>query len=222
MAVWGDVAPATEAEFGEWYFRQHVPERVGVPGWRIGRRFKRLDRGKHRYLAVYDADSVESFAHPVYRHSLDHPTEWTQAMMPAFRNFIRAACRVRLAVGEVAGGVIATVRYDPPEAGREPIARWLGGEALHGLREHPGITRLQLWEADRAQSLVKTTERAIRTGGDGEAPFTAVIEGTDRAAVESALAVSGIEAGLAERGAEDIQTGLYQLLFSLTEPHRTD
>lgn len=220
MAVWGDVAPAAEAEFNEWYFRQHVPERVGVAGWRVGRRFKKIGRGKHRYLAVYDVDGPDSFAHPLYRQSLDNPTEWTQRMMPAFRNFIRAACRVRLAVGEVAGGMIATVRYSPPEAAREPIARWLGGDALHGLREHPGITRLQLWEADRGQSLVATKEQAIRTGADGEAPFTAVIEGTDRAAVAAALAASGIEGGLVERGAGDIQTGLYQLLFSLTGPHQ--
>ena len=77
MAVWGDVAPAAEAEFNEWYFRQHVPERVGVAGWRVGRRFKKIGRGKHRYLAVYDVDGPDSFAHPLYRQSLDNPTEWT-------------------------------------------------------------------------------------------------------------------------------------------------
>ena len=47
-----------------------------------------------------------------------------------------------------------------------------------------------------------------------------MIEGTDRAAVAAALAASGIEGGLVERGAGDIQTGLYQLLFSLTGPHQ--
>src|SRR3546814_8313664 len=29
MAVWGDADAALEAEFNEWYHREHVPERVG-------------------------------------------------------------------------------------------------------------------------------------------------------------------------------------------------
>jgi len=215
MAVWGDAAPAIEAEFNEWYHRQHVPERVGMPGWRCGRRYRRVDRGRHRYLAVYEVESLASFDDPLYRHALDNPTDWTRRMMPGFRNFVRATSRVRLVAGEVAGGWIATVRYDPGNAQREPIARWIGGEALHDLRDRAGITRVQMWEADIGRSLTATGEQSMRAGADGRAPFTAVVEGTDREAVEAALAASGIEAGLGERGAVDVQAGVYQLMFSL-------
>lgn len=216
MAVWGDADPKIEAEFGEWYHREHVPERVGLPGWKAGRRYRRVDRGGFRYLAVYDVDALACFDDPIYRHTLDHPTDWTRRMMPGFRNFVRATCRVRLVAGEVAGGVLASIRYDPGEPLREPIARWLGGDALHGLRDRVGITRVQLWEADLGRSLTPTAEQKIRAGADGRAPFTAVIEGTERTAVEAALRESGIEAGLAERGATDVQVGVYQLMFALT------
>lgn len=215
MAVWGDAEASVEAEFNEWYHRQHVPERVGMPGFRAGRRYRRADRGRHRYLAVYDVEALACFDDPVYRHTLDNPTDWTRRMMPGFRNFVRATCRVRLVAGEVAGGWIATVRYDPGAERREPLARWVGGEVLHDLRDRAGITRVQLWEADLGRSLTATGEQSMRTGPDGRAPFTAVIEGTDRAVVEAALAESGIAAGLVARGAGDVASGVYQMMFAL-------
>lgn len=212
MAVWGDIVRSHEAEFNEWYHREHVPERVGMPGWRNGRRYRKLGRGPHRYLAVYDVDGISCFDAPAYRHALNNPTAWTRRMMPQFRNFVRATCRVRFVSGEVTGSVIATVRYDPGEA-RDAVARWLAGQALHDLRDREGITRVQLWEADLGKSLTKTGEQDIRSGPDGQAPFTAVIEGTERAFVEAALAESGIVDGLATRGIEDVETGLYSLLL---------
>lgn len=215
MAVWGDAAPEADAEFSEWYHREHVPQRVGFPGWRSGRRYRKIGRGKHHYLALYEVDGVGVFDDPVYRHSLDHPTEWTKRMMPHFRNFIRSVCRVRFVSGEVAGSFLATVRFEPPADAVEPIARWVAGEALHDLREREGITRVAFWQSDLDRSLVGTTEQKIRKGRDGKAPFTAVIEGTDEAFVKAALAESRIVEGLEARGALDVTPGLYRLMFAL-------
>lgn len=216
LGVWGDVEAKAEPEFNEWYHREHVPQRVGMPGWRSGRRYKRVDRGRYRYVALYELDSLACFDDPVYRDVLDRPTEWTRRMMPSFRNFVRASCRVRFVSGEVAGGFVATVRFDPPEGEREAVVRWIAGQALHDLRERPGITRVQLLEADSGRSLTPTTEQQLRVGPDGRSAFVAVIEGTERAAVEAALAESGIEGGLAARQARDVEVGIYQLMFALT------
>jgi len=215
MAVWGDVAPEGDAEFSEWYHRQHIPERVGMPGWRNGRRYRKLGRGRHKYLAAYDVERTACFDDPAYRHALDNPTEWTTRMMPLFRNFTRATNRVRFSSGEVLGAVLATVRYDPGAGDAETIARWLAGDALHGVRDREGITRVQHWEADMARSLAKTGEQSMRTGADGRAPFTAVIEGTERRFVEAALAEAGIIEGLRQQGVRTIDAGVYAMLFSL-------
>jgi hypothetical protein len=32
MAVWHDIASTGEAEYNTWHTRQHMPERLGVPG----------------------------------------------------------------------------------------------------------------------------------------------------------------------------------------------
>ncbi len=215
MAIWGDAEASAEAAFNEWYHREHVPERVGMPGWRTGRRYRKRGRGKHRYLAVYEVDSLSCFDDPAYRHALDHPTDWTRRMMPHFRNFIRATCRVRLCAGEVAGSVIVTVRYDPGDGDPEAIARWLGGNALHDARTLEGVTRVQLWQADLATSLAPSGEQAMRTGPGGRAPFTAVIEATERRFAETALESMALRDELPARGARSVETGLYELMFAL-------
>src|SRR5439155_26673945 len=37
LAFWADVEPAGEADFNDWHTREHMPERVGVPGLPRGR-----------------------------------------------------------------------------------------------------------------------------------------------------------------------------------------
>jgi hypothetical protein len=43
MAVWNDVEPGHEAEFDTWYMHQHIPERLGVPGFLEARRYEAID-----------------------------------------------------------------------------------------------------------------------------------------------------------------------------------
>jgi hypothetical protein len=39
LAVWCDIDPEHDAEFNDWYTHQHLPERVGIPGFLRGRRW---------------------------------------------------------------------------------------------------------------------------------------------------------------------------------------
>lgn len=217
MAVWGDASPEVDAEFSEWYLRQHIPERVGQPGWRVGRRYRKLEPGLHQYLATYGIDDVSYFDHPVYRNSLDNPTEWTQKMMPHFQNFIRAACRVRFSSGEATGGYILTARFTPPDGQEEDVARAISGQVLHDIRELAGVTRVQLWQSDAERSLVATKEQEIRTSAEGEAPFTAVIEAYSRESLDNALGESSLESVLYGKGVRDLALGTYQLMFTMNE-----
>src|SRR6185295_4098933 len=42
LAFWHDVAPGGEAEFDQWHLREHIPERVAVPGFLRCRRYVTL------------------------------------------------------------------------------------------------------------------------------------------------------------------------------------
>jgi hypothetical protein len=39
VAIWNGIAPEGREEFYEWHNREHMPERVGIPGFRRGRRY---------------------------------------------------------------------------------------------------------------------------------------------------------------------------------------
>lgn len=39
LAIWNGIAPEAEAEFVAWHVREHIPERVGLPGFLRGRRY---------------------------------------------------------------------------------------------------------------------------------------------------------------------------------------
>ena len=40
LAIWHDVDAAIGDEYERWYFREHLPERVAVPGFLAGRRYE--------------------------------------------------------------------------------------------------------------------------------------------------------------------------------------
>ena len=78
-AAWLDITPEVEAEFADWYFREHIPERVTLPGFLSGRRYTAPGGGPNKYLALYEATSKDVFGSEAYRERLNQPT-WEASM----------------------------------------------------------------------------------------------------------------------------------------------
>ena len=85
LALWNDCAEAGETEYERWYMTQHLPERIGVPGFRFGRRYLRLE-GDRKYFTFYETDTPDVLWSPEYMQRLGNPTDWTQRVMQDFRN----------------------------------------------------------------------------------------------------------------------------------------
>jgi hypothetical protein len=97
LALWNDVDPTREAEYEDWHAREHVPERLTVPGMCWALRWVRCEGPQAgpdapRYLPLYamrDAAVVDSDA---YHRLLAHPTLASRAMRPALRRVARWIC----------------------------------------------------------------------------------------------------------------------------------
>ena len=90
LLVMADISPALDDEFNRWYDEEHVPERLSIPGFLGGRRFRAVE-GAPRYLALYDLESVDVLASEAYKHFRGAgETAWTQKMMKAMQNFRRS------------------------------------------------------------------------------------------------------------------------------------
>jgi len=85
-----NIAPELEAEFNEWYDKEHIPALGAVPGVLCARRFRGTS-GHRRYVALYhlaDPDVVESAEWKQARQS-----EWTSRLQPHFRDHLRLVLR---------------------------------------------------------------------------------------------------------------------------------
>ena len=204
LAVWTDIAPELEADFNEWYWREHLPERLSVPGFRSGRRYRAV-AGTPRYFAWYELDSAEILASPAYLERLNHPTPWTSRIMPGFRNTTRAVLRRAASVGRAAGGVMLTLRPEPGNAATPDAA------LLQRLAAERGIVRAQLWQ-NAALDAPATREAQMRGGADQGIAWALTVEA---AAVEDLPAAQRrLEAAGAAAGA----IAIYQFLCGLDAP----
>ena len=95
-----NVEPAAEAEFNEWYDKEHIPALAAVPGVLCARRFRAtvglqptgLSRGANRrYVALYHLVSPDVQATPAWKTAAD--SEWTRRLRPHFRDHQRIVCR---------------------------------------------------------------------------------------------------------------------------------
>jgi hypothetical protein len=85
-----NIAPELEAEFNEWYDKEHIPALGAVPGVLAARRFRGTS-GNRAYVALYHLatpDVVESAEWKQARQS-----DWTSRLQPHFRDHLRLVCR---------------------------------------------------------------------------------------------------------------------------------
>ena len=212
LAFWHDVVPGGEAEFDQWHLREHIPERVAVPGFLRCRRYATLG-DPPRYFYYYETESLDTLQSPAYLGRLADPTPWTKKTMPLVRNNTRTACRVVASVGAGQGGVVATLQLGPRAGHEEELRSWLTGTALPGAARHPGVVAAHLLEGDAGVSTAaRSDEKKLLATPDALVRWVVLVEGIDPAAVEGTCRdLLGPEA-LARRGAaEDIALGFYRL-----------
>jgi hypothetical protein len=84
-----NIASELEAEFNEWYDKEHIPALAAVPGVVAARRFR--GGGNRKYVALYHLatpDVVESAEWKQARQS-----DWTSRLQPHFQDHLRLVCR---------------------------------------------------------------------------------------------------------------------------------
>jgi hypothetical protein len=212
LAFWHDVASGSEGEFDQWHLREHIPERVAVPGFLRARRYTTLG-GPPTYFYFYETESVDTLQSPAYLARLADPTPWTKRTMPVVRNNKRTACRVVESQGAGLGGVIATLELGPAAGRAEELRAWLTGTALRSAGEHPTIVATHLLEGDAGVSTAAVSdEKKLLATPDALVRWVVLIEGIDPAASEAVCRdLLGPDA-LTRRGATPETTlGFYRL-----------
>jgi hypothetical protein len=215
LAIWNDIVPGGDDEFIHWHTREHIPERVAVPGFLRGRRYVAL-AGSPRYFTLYETESLDTLAGGAYVARLNDPTPWTRRSLPLFRNTKRTACRITLSLGIGVGGAVATLDFGPGTGRDQELHAWVTSTTLPAISERPGVVGAHLCQADVAATQVKTEEKNLRDRADELARWVLVVEATDAPILESVCRHFVSAEALARRGATtDSSLAVYRLQYIL-------
>jgi hypothetical protein len=217
LVVFNTVPQGSETEFHEWYQREHLNERLGVPGFHTGRRYRAADGG-NRYIAIYTLSSVAVATSPAYRQRLENPTPWTQKVMPNFMNMSRTF--MQPAVEQRAGitGMASFLFLDGPALDDAGAAATRFCKATAAVQQGTSLVEgFSLLLGQPADGNKVTRESAFRPGGDSAARWVGVVEwsGTpDDAGLRHAMEREGF-------ALQPFSSGLYQLLCARSAPPAT-
>jgi len=176
VAIWHDIAPEGRGEFYAWHGQEHMPERLGIPGFLRGRRYAAIEANLE-FFNLYEALSVEVLKGQDYTARVNAPTPWTLATVKHFRSVARSLCRVSHSAGPAQGGLIATLRYDvPDERAAEHRARLLR-QTIPDLLARAGVAGVHLLTADAEASGVATAEQKARGVANAVPRWVLLLEG---------------------------------------------
>jgi hypothetical protein len=206
VAIWNGVTPEGRADFYAWHLHEHMAERVGIPGFRRGRRFCAVDGATHpEFFTLYEADTMQVLQGQDYANRLNAPSAWTKRATQGFRDTSRGLARVLASHGVGPGGVMLTLRFDAPQSAIPAFAALVAQAATA-----PRVTGAHLLVTDDAASNVDSVEKQGRRDIVPPPAWIILAEATDA----EALAALFPEAALRDAGAvATALRGTYRLEF---------
>ncbi len=187
VAIWNGITEEGRAEFYAWHVIEHMPERVGIPGFLRGRRYRAIDKKSHpEFFTLYELQSFEVTTGQDYQSRLNAPTPWTKEATSAFRDTSRGLARVLTSTGPGPGGILATIRFGVDEA-KEEDAKVSLGSLMHEIARMPMVTGAHLGLSDAAASGIQTAESRHRTDGLPPPKWFVLIEGCLPEAIEEPI-----------------------------------
>jgi hypothetical protein len=202
-----DIDASDEAEFNHWYDREHLEERVAIPGFLEARRYV-AHKASPKYLCLYSTAEFAVLDSPAYRTKLANPTDWSVKTMARFKNMIRAVARITISHGNGRGAVLGVVRLRPAANEIEGLRAALKDRLDPGQRA--GVISMHLLESDAALSKPIGGNPGASEPGAGD--WYALIDGTDIAAIETEIA-----ACIAAVKSTVVSTGIYRLMWDLAK-----
>ena len=137
------VLPEEDTDFNEWFDKEHLPERVAIPGFLDGRRYEANNASK-RYLQIYNAVDATVLNSPAYHQVLANQTTWSKHHIPKFIRPTRVVGQLIESRGYARGAAVTLIRLRPQNGARmmPELGHFLG------LIDKPGVTAVHFVEGD--------------------------------------------------------------------------
>ncbi|WP_186271651.1 DUF4286 family protein [Burkholderia gladioli] len=179
LCIWTDTDPRTEDDFNAWYDREHMQERVAIPGFSHARRFLASDGATRRYLALYETVSLEVFRSEAYRQAFAQQTEWSLRSFERMRDNQRRVGELAFAAGAGEGGRLALFVAAPAALAG---AAWREA-ASAAAQATPGVHAVRVFATDASLSAPIATGAGAPSAALGDA--LVLVEGSSAAAAHA-------------------------------------
>jgi hypothetical protein len=169
LAVFNGCRAGREAEFEAWYQGEHLIERLAVPGFLFGRRYKGI-AGTPGYFCFYLVETPAVLTSRPYLERLDNPTPMTRKMMSdVFIDMNRTVCSRMTRRGHFRGAFAAIARFKQ----RQDDTALAG--ALEKFTGDIAVAGGEIWAAVDAAGMPVSQEEQLR-GGDNKIAGALMIE----------------------------------------------
>jgi hypothetical protein len=197
-----DVDAEHDLDFNRWYDREHIAERVAIPGFVEARRYI-AENGNPKYLSLYSTKTFDVLDSPDYRTALANQTAWSKANIARFKDMIRAVARITVSRGQGRGAALGIIRLRGMTPDMRPAI-----EARCAPELHDGVISMSLLESDPAlsRSLTNPSDNA------GSADWYVLVEGTS---IDAVAALTPSHFATAIGGGTVVSSGTYRLMFDL-------
>lgn len=152
LFVYTDVGagPVAEAEYHDWYDREHGPARLRVPGLVSACRYQALDDLTPRWLALYELDRPEVLDSPEYQAVVaggGNREKFIMSHLATLDRRVYEQLSEDIAAGSAGAGgpapvILAVANSVPPET-VDDMTAWYEQEHVPMLLEVPGWRRIR-------------------------------------------------------------------------------
>jgi hypothetical protein len=223
LVNWGGVVDAKESDYNSWHSKEHMPERIALPGFLRGCRAIGISGTeiKHKYFMMYEAERKEAFVSKKYLERLNNPTKWTKEILSNYIAPSRTICSVIASKSVGFGGCIASIRFLSKD-----IETKINTESLKlsvpQIIKLVGITGMHVLLGDSSFGQMQTEEKLFRsTQGmkDQIISQAILIEGTDLNSIQRSVSILKDEYSINE--SDNLIINYYQCQHIITKQDLT-
>ena len=191
LVNWGGIVEAKEIEYNEWHTKEHMPERLSLPGFLRGLRAVGIPGTdlNHKYFMMYEAERKEVFISRKYLERLNNPTEWTKEILSNYLSPSRTVCSVISSKSIGLGCYFSTVRFLGENIEDNHNVENLKSFTPKILKIN-GVTGMHVILGDSSYGQMKTEEKKYRSSqglNDQIVSQAVIIEGLNHHSLKTAI-----------------------------------
>ena len=191
LVNWGGIVEEKDIEYNEWHSKEHMPERISLPGFLRGLRAVGIPGTNinHKYFMMYEAERKEVFTSKKYLERLNNPTEWTKEILSHYLSPSRTICSVISSKSIGKGGYFSTIRFLGENIPNNQKVENLKSFLPRMLKLN-GITGMHIILGDSSYGQMNTEEKKYRSSqglNDQIVSQAVIIEGFNYRSLETAI-----------------------------------